>query len=45
MTCGTWAIAHGIEIAGVAELRSDRLNEAGRQLNVPDYFRFSIEHA
>ncbi len=32
---GSWAHNHGIEIAAVAEIRPDRLAEAGRQWNVP----------
>jgi len=32
---GTWAHRNGIEIAAVAELRPDRLAEAGKQWNVP----------
>ena len=32
---GSWAFANGIEIAAVAELRPDRLMEAGKQWNVP----------
>ncbi len=34
MIYGTWAYEHGIEIAAVAELRPDRLAEAGRLWNV-----------
>ena len=33
---GSWAHAKGIEIAAVAELRPDRLTEAGKLWNVPD---------
>lgn len=33
---GNWAHANGIEIAAVAELRPDRLAEAGKLWNVPD---------
>ena len=32
---GNWAHSHGIEIAAVAELRPERLADAGRQWNVP----------
>ena len=33
---GSWAHEHGIEIAAVAELRPDRLAEAGKLWNVPE---------
>ena len=33
---GNWANNHGIEIAAVAEIRPDRLAEAGRLWNVPE---------
>jgi len=32
---GNWAFEHGIEIAGVAEIRPDRLEAAGKLWNVP----------
>ena len=32
---GSWAHGHGIEIAAIAERRSDRLTEAAKQWNVP----------
>lgn len=41
MTYAPWAVAHGIEIAAVAELRPDRLKSAGDQLGVPESMRFS----
>ena len=41
MTYGQWAHEHGIEIAAVAELRPDRLKDAGERLHVPEYMRFS----
>lgn len=41
MIYGQWAREHGIEIAAVAELRSDRLKNAGEQLGVPYKMRFS----
>ena len=41
MTYGQWAHEHGIEIAAVAELRPDRLKDAGDRLNVPEAMRFS----
>ena len=41
MTYGQWAHEHGIEIAAVAELRPDRLKDAGDRLNVPESMRFS----
>ena len=37
---GSWAHANGIEIAAVAELRPDRLEEAGKLWNVPPEMRF-----
>ena len=33
---GNWAVKHGIEIAAVAEIRPDRLAEAGKHWNVPE---------
>ena len=33
---GTWAHQNGIEIAAVAEIRPDRLAEAGKLWNVPE---------
>ncbi len=33
---GSWAHQNGIEIAAVAEVRPDRLAEAGKQWNVPE---------
>lgn len=41
MTYGEWAVKHGIEIAAVAELRPDRLKDAGEKLHVPENMRFS----
>ena len=41
MTYGQWAVAHGIEIAGIAELRPDRLENAGKCLGVPGHRLFS----
>ncbi|MBR3973063.1 MAG: Gfo/Idh/MocA family oxidoreductase [Oscillospiraceae bacterium] len=41
MTYGQWAVNHGIEIAAVAELRPDRLKDAGDKLHVPEDMRFS----
>lgn len=35
MIYGTWAHQHGIEIAAIAEIRPDRLENAAQQLNVP----------
>ena len=33
---GNWAFEHGIEIAAVAEIRPDRLAEAGKLWKVPE---------
>lgn len=41
MIYGSWAVKHGIEIAAVAELRPDRLQHAGEQLNVAENMRFA----
>lgn len=41
MTYGQWAKEHGIEITAIAELRPDRLVNAGNCLNVPEYMLFS----
>lgn len=41
MTYAPWTVAHGIEIAAVAESRPDRLKSAGDQLGVPESMRFS----
>lgn len=41
MIYGTWAKEHGIEIAAIAELRPDRLKNAGDLLNVPKKMQFS----
>ena len=41
MTYGTWAHRHGIEIAAIAEIRPDRLEAAGKALNVPESMRFT----
>lgn len=41
MTYAPWAKEHGIEIAAVAELRPDRLKNAGDILGVPEAMRFS----
>ena len=41
MTYADWAVAHGIEIAAIAELRPDRLRDAAARLQVPDNMCFS----
>ena len=41
MVYGSWAKQHGISIAAVAELRPDRLQFAGSQLDVPSDMLFS----
>ena len=41
MTYGTWAHRHGIEIAAIAEIRPNRLEAAGKALNVPETMRFT----
>lgn len=41
MTYADWANSHGIEIAAIAELRPDRLQDAGDRLHVPENMRFS----
>lgn len=41
MIYGSWAKAHGIEIAAIAEIRPDRLAEAGKQLGVPEKMCFT----
>lgn len=41
MIYGSWAVAHGIQIAAVAEPRPDRRNDAGEKLNIPENMRFS----
>ena len=41
MTYAQWAVRHNIEIAAVAELRSDRLKDAAQKLNVPEDMCFS----
>ena len=41
MTYAQWAVQHNIEIAAVAELRPDRLKDAGKKLNVPEEMCFS----
>lgn len=41
MIYGSWAVDHGIQIAAVAELRPDRLENAGKLLGVPETMRFS----
>ena len=41
MIYGRWAVAHGIQITGVAERRPDRLRDAGTALNVPEDRLFS----
>ena len=38
---GNWAFEHGIEIAAVAEIRPDRLADAGKRWNVPENRLFS----
>lgn len=40
MTYGLWAKEHGIKIAAIAECRADRLESAGKELNVPDSMLF-----
>lgn len=41
MIYGNWAIQHGIEIAAVAELRPNRLENAAAQLHVPHDMQFA----
>lgn len=41
MIYANWAVAHGIEIAALAELRPDRLKSAGDSLHIPENMRFS----
>ena len=41
MTYADWAVAHGIEIAAIAELRPDHLRDAAARLQVPDNMCFS----
>lgn len=41
---GNWAHSHGIEIAAVAEIRPDRLAEAGKLWNVPKDRQFTNVH-
>jgi len=41
MTYGQWAFEHGIEIAAIAELRPDRLEDAAKKLHVPESMCFS----
>ncbi len=41
MTYAPWAVAHGIEIAAIAEQRPDKLKKAADQLGVPEAMRFS----
>jgi len=41
MTYGLWAKEHGIHIAAVAERRPDRLQYAGKELDVPENMLFS----
>ena len=41
MTYAQWAHDHGIQIAAIAELRPDRLKDAARRLNVPEFMCFS----
>ena len=41
MTYADWAVAHGIEIAAIAELRPDRLQDAAARLLVPHNMCFS----
>lgn len=45
MIYGNWAVAHGIEIAAVAELRPDRLANAAQTLHVPQDMAFSNAEA
>ena len=41
MTYGLWAVQHGIEIAAIAEIRPDRLEDAARKLHVSREMCFS----
>lgn len=41
MIYGQWAVENGMEIAAVAEPRTDRLKAAGEALGVPEDMRFS----
>lgn len=41
MIYGQWAVDHGIEIAGIAEKRPDRLQDAAQKLKVPAGMCFS----
>ena len=41
MTYGTWAHDHGMTIAAIAEIRPDRLEAAGKALNVPPEMQFT----
>lgn len=41
MTYAPWAVQHGHEIAAIAELRPDRLADAGRKLGVPEALQFT----
>ena len=41
MTYGLWAVQHGIEIAAIAEIRPDRLEDAARKLRVSREMCFS----
>ena len=41
MTYGLWAKEHGIKIAAIAEIRSDRLKSAAKELGVPENMQFS----
>lgn len=41
MIYGKWAVEHGMNITAVAELRQDRLQQAGEVLGVPPQMRFS----
>ena len=45
MTYGSWAVRHGIEIAGIAEIRPDRLDYAAKCMNVPHEMCFSTPEA
>ena len=41
MTYGSWAAEHGIQIAAIAEIRPDRLENAANAWNVPREMRFA----
>lgn len=45
MIYGTWARAQGHQVAAIAELRPDRLRDAGEKLGVPESRRYPSAHA